>query len=87
MKCKICGKKVSCKEHGDTFIVEDEDLCGLKFYYCDKCVEEYFTALGAVVHDHIVDVMQSKEFEKAWEEVFSFPMPKFKIKKMSKNGV
>lgn len=75
MKCKICDKKVLCKEHGNAYVHEDEDLCGLAFYWCEKCVEKYFTALGAIIHDHIIDVMQSKEFEKAWEEVFSFPIP------------
>ena len=57
MKCKKCGKKVSCKEHGEEYIEEIMDLAGLPVYYCDKCVEEYRTALGAIVHDHLADFL------------------------------
>jgi hypothetical protein len=56
-KCEVCGKKVECREHGAGHIVKDYALDGLVFYYCTKCVEEYETAFGAVVHDHFIEVL------------------------------
>jgi len=49
-RCKLCGKEVTCPEHGDKYIVEERDVDGGYFYYCEKCVEEYETALGSLVH-------------------------------------
>jgi hypothetical protein len=56
LKCEVCGENVECPEHGEKWIVKEySDLDGSVFYYCEKCVVEYATALGAIVHDHIFE--------------------------------
>jgi len=59
--CEYCGARIRCPEHGVTYIVKDYDSYGFPFYYCDKCVEEYHTALGALMHDHILDILAGVE--------------------------
>jgi hypothetical protein len=56
MRCKFCNKKVACSEHGEHYIEEIMES-GIPVYYCSKCVEEYKTAFGAIVHDHLADVL------------------------------
>ncbi|MEM3579224.1 MAG: hypothetical protein QXL54_03250 [Candidatus Bathyarchaeia archaeon] len=59
MKCKTCGKKVSCPEHGDAYVKEEFDLCGFAFYFCEKCLEECESAFGSIVHWHQAEAIET----------------------------
>jgi len=61
MRCRRCGRKVRCEVHGDRYIVEDFvfDCESFPFYYCERCVEEFKTALGSVVHDHSEECIET----------------------------
>jgi len=61
-KCPECGARVKCEEHGRWWIHayhEEEPKIALgASFWCEKCVEEYETAGGAIVHDHIFDIFR-----------------------------
>ena len=64
MKCKVCKKEVVCKEHGSDCISEYQHNADGSFYYsCDKCVEQYCTAFGSIVHHcgGIIDLAESEQ--------------------------
>jgi len=51
IKCKICGERIVCPEHGDKYIdyVEDDER-GEHYYWCNKCLEKYQSVFGSLLH-------------------------------------
>ena len=50
MKCKDCGKEVICPHHGGGFLSEYQHDDGSWYYSCDKCVDEFGSAFGSIIH-------------------------------------
>ena len=51
MRCKDCGKEVSCQKHGNKNISEfQHDMDDSWYYSCDQCVIQDNRALGSIVH-------------------------------------
>jgi|BEDMetMinimDraft_1075159.scaffolds.fasta_scaffold36386_2 hypothetical protein len=68
INCKICGEKVKCEEHGSKHVKIVLDSFDQPVYFCEKCVIEYHTAFGAIVHWHNPFVEHADEFDEAVKE-------------------
>jgi len=68
INCEICGEKVKCKEHGNKHVKIVLDSFDQPVYFCEKCVIEYHTAFGAIVHWHNPFVEHADEFDEALKD-------------------
>jgi len=68
INCEICGEKVKCEEHGTKHVKKILDSFDNPVYFCEKCVIDYKTAFGAIVHWHNPFVEYADEFDEALNE-------------------
>ena len=68
VNCVVCNEKVKCKEHGTKHIKHIIDMFDNPVYYCERCVIEYKTVFGAIVHMHNPFVEYAEEFDEALKE-------------------
>jgi hypothetical protein len=68
VKCEVCGRRFRCEEHGFKYIKKILDSFDNPVYFCEKCVIEYKTVFGAIVHMHNPFEEHANEFEEALKE-------------------
>jgi hypothetical protein len=68
VKCPLCKEKVECDKHGVKYIKYIIDMFDNPVYYCEKCVIEYKTVFGAIIHMHNPFEEYANEFDEALQE-------------------
>jgi len=68
INCKICGEKVKCEGHGAKHVKKILDSFDNPVYFCEKCLIDYKTVFGSIVHWHNPFVEYADEFDEAVKE-------------------
>jgi len=68
IRCEKCGGWVVCGIHGAKHIKKIFDSFDNPVYFCERCVIEYKTVFGAIVHMHNPFVEYAEEFDEALKE-------------------
>ena len=63
--CEICGEKVKCEGHGAKHVKIVLDSFDQPVYFCEKCLIDYKTVFGSIIHWHNPFVEHADEFDEA----------------------